>query len=88
MSKIPDDLLDAAMTAYTDAIDLDVTTKHLMTKVLEAVLPLIAAAEREECAKIAEQFRDIYQKDAFDEGCDATAVAVTSAIRRRGVPCA
>lgn len=61
MIEITDDLLDAAVAAYVDAIDLGVTNKHIATKILEAVIPLIAAAEREECAKlVALRTREIY----------------------------
>lgn len=77
---ITDDLLDAAETAYVDAIDLGVTNKHIATKILEVVIPLIAAAEREACAQIA--------WDHAPSLIDCEAMKIHDAIVARGASCA
>lgn len=43
MIKITEDMIDAAETAYLDAIDLDVTNRHIAECILKAVIPLILA---------------------------------------------
>lgn len=51
--KITDEMVEAGVDGFLDACDLDANTEDLVRGVLRAVVPLIAAAEREACEKIA-----------------------------------
>lgn len=46
MIKITEDMIDAAETAYLDAIDLGVTNRHIAECILKAVVPLILEESR------------------------------------------
>ena len=87
MKDIPEEWVQMAMRAYWDAPG---HTKSGVAAAIAAVAPLIAAAEREKCAKVAERrWRDwpgIHPDDAKKaEVCDdVTACAdIAAAIRAR-----
>ena len=55
--KVDEELLEIAEEAAMNVADMDVPLRAYLRAAIAAVAPLIAAAERERCAKVAEACR-------------------------------
>jgi hypothetical protein len=88
MIKITDEMMEAGLEGFDRVHDMDVTAEMYVRSVIEAVLPLIARAEREACAKIPDAF--VKTADEFEAkgvkhtmAVRTTALGIASLIRAR-----
>ena len=81
MKDIPEEWVQMAMRAYWDAPG---HTKSGVAAAIAAVAPLIAAAEREKCAKVALYYPTPVDAGPHEaHGRDSSAVGIAAAICAR-----
>lgn len=79
-----DDVIAIAREAGSMDFGSDSATHVLTVDVLQRICELVAAKEREACARIAESEQYGEPANEYQDGCDSACKTIAKAIRARG----